>query len=362
MSKQRKISIPAILCNICLAIMAAILISFVADLCAFAVAMTIFALGTGLQFIFPNKVKGLLYAGVYREIWTGELVESFQPQIEASFLNEIPDESRWVQSSGSGENQVIHLVDIGADPTVLINNTTYPIGYETMADGDIAFQLDKYTTKATKVTDDELYAITYDKIAVVNKKHKNAILAKKFAKAAHALAPQSHTVNTPVIGTSGAVVSGKKLATVNDIIDLGGALTNAGVPDDGNRILVLNTKHNTNIVKEVKDFYKDYLNIATGQLRPLFHGFKVYLYHEMPFYLAADNTKVSFGSVFNPAIHNVASVAFYAPDMFRAEGTTKMYYDQPDTQNQAAAVNYRHYYLVSPKKARSIGALVTSNG
>ena len=128
MSKQRKISIPAILCNICLAIMAAILISFVADLCAFAVAMTIFALGTGLQFIFPNKVKGLLYAGVYREIWTGELVESFQPQIEASFLNEIPDESRWVQSSGSGENQVIHLVDIGADPTVLINNTTYPIG------------------------------------------------------------------------------------------------------------------------------------------------------------------------------------------------------------------------------------------
>ncbi|AUX17155.1 hypothetical protein [Flavobacterium columnare] len=286
--------------------------------------------------------------------------ESFQPEIEASFLNEIPDESRWVQSSGSGENQVIHLVDIGADPTVLINNTTYPIGYETLADGDIAFQLDKFVTKATKVTDDELYAITYDKIAVVNKKHKNAILAKKFAKAVHALAPQSNTVNTPVIGTSGATVGGLKLATVNDIIDLGGALTDAGVPDDGNRILVLNTKHNTNIVKEVKDFYKDYLNISTGQLRPLFHGFKVYLYHEMPFYLSSDNTKVSFGAVFNSAIHSVASVAFYAPDMFRAEGTTKMYYDEPDTQNHAAAVNYRHYYLVSPKKARSIAALVTT--
>ena len=361
MKNKRKISIPAILCNICLAIIAAVLISIVTQLDSFVIAMVIFALGTGLQFIFPNKVKGLLFAGVYREIWTGELVESFQPEIEASFLSEIPDESRHVQSSSNGENQVIHLVDIGADPEVLINNTTYPIGYETLTDGDIAFQLDKFTTVATKVSDDELYAISDDKIAVVNKKHKNAILAKKFAKATHALAPQAHTINTPVIGTSGATVAGKKLATVNDVIDLGGAMSAAGIPDDGNRILVLNTVHNTGIVKEVKDFYKDYLNIATGQLRPLFHGFKVYLYHAMPFYLAADNTKVAFGAVFNPATHNVASVAFYAPDMFRAEGSTKMYYDEPDTQNQAAAVNYRHYYLVSPKKARAIAALVTTN-
>ncbi|WP_088444904.1 phage major capsid protein [Flavobacterium oreochromis] len=358
--KQRKLSFLAIFTNLILAIVTGFAIGTVFEFNPWVVSAIIFIGGTGMQLVFPNMLTGLALAGVYREIWTGELVESFQPQIEASFLNEIPDESRWVQSSGSGENQVIHLVDIGADPTVLINNTTYPIGYETLSDGDIAFQLDKFVTKATKVTDDELYAITYDKIAVVNKKHKNAILAKKFAKAVHALAPQSHTVKTPVIGTTGATVGGVKLATVNDIIDLGGALTDSGVPDDGNRVLVLNTKHNTNIVKEVKDFYKDYLNIQTGQLRPIFHGFKVYLYHEMPFYLSADNSKVSFGAVFNPAIHSVASVAFYAPDMFRAEGTTKMYYDEPDTQNHAAAVNYRHYYLVSPKKARSIAALVST--
>lgn len=360
--KKRKLSIVAILINLILAVVTAIFIQAATGFNPLIVTAIIVAGGTGLQFVFPDMFKGLALTGVYREIWTGELVESFQPEIEASFLSEIPDESRWVQSSAGGENQVIHLVDIGADPEVLINNTTYPIGYSTLADGDIAFQLDKYTTVATKVTDDELYAISYDKIAVVNKKHKNAILAKKFSKAVHALAPQANTTATPVIGTSGAVVAGKKLATVNDVIDLGAAMSAAGIPDDGKRILVLNTVHNTGIVKEVKDFYKDYLNIATGQLRPLFHGFKVYLYHAMPFYLAADNTKVSYGAVFNPATHNVASVAFYAPDMFRAEGSTTMYYDQPDTQNQASAVNYRHYYLVSPKKARAIAALVTSNG
>lgn len=359
--KNRKLSFVAILTNLVLALITGFFVSSVTGFNPLVVTAIVFVGGTGMQIVFPDMLTGIAMTGVYREIWTGELVESFQPEIEASFLNEIPDESRHVTSSSSGENQVIHLVDIGVDPEVLINNTTYPIGYSTLANGDISFQLDKFTTVATKVTDDELYAISYDKIAVVNKKHKNAILAKKFAKATHALAPQAHTVNTPVLGTTGAVVAGKKLATVNDIIDLGGALSAAGVPDDGNRILVLNTVHNTGIVKEVKDFYKDYLNIATGQLRPLFHGFKVYLYHAMPFYLAADNTKVSFGAVFNPAIHNVASVVFYAPDMFRAEGSTTMYYDEPDTQNQAAAVNYRHYYLVSPKKARAIGALVTTN-
>lgn len=359
--KNRKLSITAILTNLMLALILGFLIYPATGFNPIVTTTVVFLGGTVLQLFLPNLFVGIVMAGVYREIWTGELVESFQPEIEASFLNEIPDESRWVQSSGGGENQVIHLVDIGADPEVLINNTTYPIGYETLADGDISFNLDKFTTKATKVTDDELYAITYDKIAVVNKKHKNAILAKKFGKAIHALAPAGNTTDTPVLGTTGTVVNGKKTSCVNDIIEFAAALSAARVPDDGNRILVLNTQHVTGILKEVKNFYQDFANVGTGQIRSLFYGFKVYVYHVMPFYLASNNTKVSFSAVFNPATHNVASVAFYAPDMFRAEGATKMYYDQPDTQNQASAVNYRHYYLVSPKKARAIGALVTAN-
>lgn len=359
--KNRKLSITAILTNLILALVVGFLISPVTGFNPLIVATVVFAGGTGLQLFVPTLFVGIAMAGVYREIWTGELVESFQPEIEASFLNEIPDESRYVQSSAGGENQVIHLVDIGADPEVLINNSTYPIGYETLADGDIAFQLDVYDTVATKVLETELYAITYDKIAVVNKKHKNAILAKKFGKAIHALAPALHAVATPVLATTGATVAGKKGCSVDDIISLAGALNDAGIPDDGQRILVLNTKHVTSLLKEVKNFYQDFANVGTGQIRSLFYGFKVYVYHNMPFYLAADNTKVSFGAVFNPATHNVASVAFYAPDMFRAEGATKMYYDEPNTQTRFTAVNYNHRYLVSPKKARAIGALVTAN-
>jgi hypothetical protein len=359
--KKRKLSIVAILTNLILALVVGLLMSPITGFNPLIVTSIVFVGGTGLQLFVPKFFAGMAMEGVYREIWTGELVESFQSETEASFLGEIPDESRYVQSSQGGENQVIHLVDIGADPEVLINNTTYPIGYETLADGDIAFQLDTYDTVATKILETELYAITYDKIAVANKKHKNAILAKKFGKAIHALAPASHTTNTPVLGTTGATVAGKKGCCVDDIISLAGAMSDAGVPDDGQRILVLNSKHVTSLLKEVKNFYQDFANVGTGQIRSLFYGFKVYVYHNMPFYLAADNTKVSFGAVFNPATHNVASVAFYAPDMFRAEGSTKMYFDVPNTQTRFTALNYNHRYLVSPKKARAIAALVTTN-
>lgn len=363
MNQKRKLSIVAVFTNALLAILAALFLYGVLGFNPIITALVIFILGTGLQFIFPNAFpKGVAMAGVYREIWTGELVESFQPEIEASFLNEIPDYSNKVQSSAGGENEVIHLVDIGADPEVLINNTTFPIGYEELEDGDIAFSLDKYDTVATKVTEDELYAISYDKIAVVNKKHKNAILAKKFGKAIHALAPATNIVATPVLGTSGTAVKGKLSCSVDDIIDLAAAMSDAGIPDDGNRILVLNTQHVAGILKEVKNFYKDYANIGkASELKALFYGFKTYVYHNNPFFVEATKAKAPFGSVFNPDIHAVASVAYYAPDMFRAEGSTKMYYDKPDTQNRFTAINYNHRFLVSPKKARAIAALITSN-
>src|SRR5699024_5170187 len=127
------------------------------------------------------------------------------------------------------------------------------------------------------------------------------------------------------------------------------------------RVLVLNSKHVTGLLKEVKNFYKDYANIGTGEVRGLLYGFKTFVFDQMPFYKKADSTKASYGTVFASATHTPASFAFYGPDMFRAQGSTKMYFDKPDTQNQQSAVNYRHYYLVSPRKTRGIGALISGS-
>ena len=103
----------------------------------------------------------ILREGVYMEIWTGELVKVLRAGLEGTWLAGIPDQSSIVN------NDVIHLVEVGVDPDVLINNKTYPIDVQALEDKDIAIKLDKFQTKATPITDDELYAISYDKTARV---------------------------------------------------------------------------------------------------------------------------------------------------------------------------------------------------
>ncbi len=298
-------------------------------------------------------------AGVYKEIWTGKMVEQFDAAIEASFLNLIPSYDRYVQSSGNGENQVIHLVDMGVDPDVLVNNNTYPIEMQKIVDGDIVQKLDKFQTKRTPIADDDLYAISYNKIESLIKRHKNAILKRRFRMAIHALAPTSNTKDTPIIVSTGSAVAGKKRVTLNDVINLRQAFNEAGVPDDGERVLVLSSDHVTDLLIEEKDLYKDYVNNQKGRLQPLLYGFKVFTYNDMPYFSMSKKTKVAFDA--EPTNQDAkASVAFYAPDMFRAKGATKMYYDKPDTAYQSTRINFRHYYLVAPMKQRAIGAIINA--
>ena len=117
-----------------------------------------------------------LNAGVLTEIWTGELIKALRAGINATWLDGIPDYSRYA------ENDVIHLIDVGGDPDVLINNTTYPIPIQDINDSDVAISLDKYQTKGTRVTDDEMYASSYDKMTSLKERHAMAILVNTFKK------------------------------------------------------------------------------------------------------------------------------------------------------------------------------------
>ncbi|MDD2984720.1 MAG: hypothetical protein PHQ74_15180, partial [Crocinitomicaceae bacterium] len=129
------------------------------NLCAIALLAFVVTATTGLNPFYSGAgvlastflksgQTGVAYDGLQQEIWTDIIVEQFRTTEDAGFLNEIPDESRWVVSS-KGENETIHLNDIGADPEVLINNTSYPIGYSTQTDADIPINLHKFQTKAT---------------------------------------------------------------------------------------------------------------------------------------------------------------------------------------------------------------------
>nr|DAL91413.1 MAG TPA: Major capsid protein [Caudoviricetes sp.] len=297
---------------------------------------------------------GSLRAGVYTEIWTGELVKYLRRGLEATFLDGIPDSSSIVN------NDVIHLVEVGVDPDVLINNTTYPIPLQALEDKDIAIKLDKFQTKVTPITDDELYALSYDKMARVKESHGNAISDSKFAKAAHALCAKEDTATTPVLKTTGKrdPVTGRLKMTPTDLLNLKRALDKLKVPAQGRR-LVLCSDH-ANDLLEVSQVFKEQYNInrndgTVGRL----YGFDIYEFANNPLYTTAGKKKEVGASAATGEFQ--CSFAFYVSRVFKATGSTKMYYSEASTdpQNQRSLINFRHYFICMPKKTDA-GAVMMS--
>ena len=296
--------------------------------------------------VFGNVIPtGSLGAGVYTEIWTGELVKNLRGLMEGTWLDGIPDSSSIV------DNDVIHLVDVGVDPDVLVNNTTYPIPLQALDDQDIAISLDKFQTKVTPVTDDELYAVSYDKMQRVKESHGNAINDAKFKKAAHAMCAQSNTAETPVLATTGEVdaETGRKKLTVADLLAAKRAMDKLKVPAE-NRRLVLCSDHVNDLLEADQKFKEQYnIDRNNGTVGRLY-GFDIYEFGANPLYTAAGEKK---------AVDAVAetgefqcSFAFYVPRVFKATGSTKMYYSEAatDPEYQRNKINFRHMFIAMPKK------------
>ena len=289
---------------------------------------------------------GVAREGVLKEIWTGELVKYLRRGLEATWLDGIPDASSIV------DHDVIHLVDVGVDPEVLVNNTTYPIPLQALEDKDIAIQLDKFQTKVTPVTDDELYAISYDKISRVKEAHGNAINDAKFAKAAHALCAKQNAAKTPVLKTSGEkdAATGRKKMAKEDLIAMKRQMDALKVPAQGRR-LVLCSDHVNDLLELEQTFREQYnINRADGTVGRMY-GFDIYEFANNPVYTTA-GVKKDLG-VAAGAGEFQCSFAFYVPRVFKATGSTKMYYSpaETDPEYQRNKVNFRHRFICMPKKA-----------
>lgn len=292
-----------------------------------------------------------LRAGLYSEIWTGETIKAFRNSLESlGWLNKIRSFDSQVAN-----NNTINFVDLGGDPTVLVNNTSYPIGVETLADANKAITLDKYQTKATKVTDDEARGLSYDKIGSVIERHRDVVDETKYARALHALAPDSHAAKHPVLTTTGEADGNRLRLTVADVIKLKASYDALKVPVQG-RVLVLCPEHVNDLLLQDSTFATRYNNTKDGKIADMY-GFEIYEFVDAPKY---DNTgkKKAFNATTADTDRN-ASVSFYAPRMMKATGETKAYLDEPDTQDQEWRYNVRHYFICLPLKNEAIGALVS---
>ena len=181
-----------------------------------------------------------------------------------------------------------------------------------MDDKDIAIKLDKFQTKVTPITDDELYAVSYNKMARVKESHGNALNDAKFTKAAHALCAQKNTAKTPVLTTTGErdAETGRLRLTPQDLVAMKRALDKMKVPS-GNRRLVLCPDHVNDLLLVSQNFREQYnIDRNTGKVGKLY-GFDIFEYANTPLYTKA-GVKKDLG-VAAEAGEFQCSFAFYTP-------------------------------------------------
>ncbi|GAF05592.1 hypothetical protein [Saccharicrinis fermentans] len=314
----------SIFCSFLVSVLSGAGIAMATGLPAFETTAVLFS----ASFIPLNSLGFIAQSGVYKEVWTKEVEKRLSSLGEGTFLDGIKDYSQHVAAVGD-EMQVIHLTYFGIHPDVLINNTTYPIAIKEQDGEDIPIALDKYQTTATPITDDELYAVSYDKMGLTKETHAEAILEWKIQKSIHALAPSSETSTMPVLVTTGEDDgTGRKRLVWADLVRFKKAIDKLGVPKKGRR-LVLCSDHENDLLELDPKFKDQYFEPVAGKVYNRL-GFEFYSYMANPYFSPATKTKLSFGAIPTDTDRE-ASVFFRVNRAAKANGWTKMYHSKAST-------------------------------
>jgi len=294
-------------------------------------------------------------AGLEKEIWRDEMLAQLRAESNAHFEG-IADYSEDLMNGS-----VLHLQDIGVDPEILINNTTYPIATVTRTDADIALTLDLLETKNTKIPYQTLFSIPYNKIVSVNEQHKETLMEGYVAKGTHAVAPAVNTANTPVLTTTGtADALGRKALLPADIVRLKKAFDDLKVPQVGRR-LVLCPAHVSDLLSIDQTFEKKYnVDHVEGKIGRLY-GFDIYEYPTNVCYdpAVAGGTKKAYGAAVLDT-DALASVAFHEKRVWKAMGDLIPFLREAgdDPENRATVIGYSLRAMINSTKATGAGAAI----
>lgn len=271
-------------------------------------------------------------------------------------------------------NRVIHAVDIGSDPSVLVDATAGSnITSAAAAEADLTFQLNKLETTNTIVTRDELYAVSYDVIG--EKTNQHVTLLKEYAGrlAAQNIAPAGNATATPVFVTSGSGDSPYKVVgqtgnrnpmVLNDLAKMGNAFDQQNIPRE-DRYVVLHPQHYWDLVaiSNANSYFNanNFVKMADGQLVPRIHGWYILMAQNTPTFNGSTLAKKAIGAVAAAATDSPASVFFYGPRVFKGMKDIEMFYQDAsiNPQTRVNTIGFRMWFGAFAKKAEAIGAIVS---
>lgn len=288
-------------------------------------------------------------ATLNREIWVSQLMKNFYP--DSSFLKHVKDFSSHV------DNNAINMSEVGADPKVLINNTTYPIKVVQRVDTPIRIELDLFETENTLVRRPEVIEYSYDQLESVLMGHRNILRTRTAEKAAHAYAPQEDTTYTPVITTNGDTYNGRKRLSIEDILLLKERFDDANIPAE-DRFLILNPKHVSDLILFDVKVFKDLTDIRDGKPNH-FAGFNVLQTSITPKYNATTQEKVAFDAEASET-DTFCSFAFHKEEVMKADGDLFIYAKENDPEERGTIVGFDKRFIAFPIRNKALGAIVST--
>ena len=311
-----------------------------------AVFSIIAAVAGGIFLSFAPYGSGILMAGLLKEIWTDILLEKFYP--DSSFISQARDMSALV------EFNKINLAEVGANPSVLIDNSSYPVAVTSRIDVPKELALKTLDTTSTVVHNVEAMELAYDKMASVIYGHKQELLKVACNLAAWNWTPSANATLTPVLATTGSVnTAGKKKITFADVLLLMTKFNLLDVPADG-RILVLNPTHEAELIEEDLHLYR-----ATMTSGILF-GFKLFRTSATPVFNYTTGVKAAYAAV-AAVTDTISSFAFHKDEVMKAMGTVEMFAKYKDPDYKGDVINFQMRYCALPLRATAIAAIYSSD-
>ncbi|WP_166964617.1 hypothetical protein [Yeosuana marina] len=260
---------------------------------------------------------------------------------EHTWASEIRSKQSWVN------NDTIKIPKRGAAPAVLINNTNYPIVKNNRDDSHVVVALNKFDTENTIVTEDELYALPYEKVSDVQSQHRETLEDETMEYGLWGLAPQANdeAENQFVLESTGEDDgTGRLKLQTKDLRTLQSKMNKAGINKKG-RILILCDDHVSDLLEEDRKFYTQYHNQIDGVVSGKYYGFKIYEDSTTPEYDDTLLTKLAYGSV---TVGRKSSVVFHKGSTAKAVGTVKRFARaaSEDPENRENTVGFRVWHII----------------
>ncbi len=273
-------------------------------------------------------------AGLQKEIWLDILMGKFYP--DGSFLGKSRDMSAFV------EHNKLNLAEIGVDPNVLVDNTSYPIPVSQRADVAKELPLSTLDTKNTLVRNVEQMESAYDKMESVVRQHQNSLRSKAAQLAAYNWAPKEQDEFNAVLAATG---NGGAL-TFEDVIKLAGTYDDLDTPTEG-RVLVLCPKHRRDLMAQDMKLYKQIFTDGT-----LF-GFHIFSFSKNPTYTGG--VRNAFG-----AAGNIASIAYHEDEVMRANGDVDVFSKLKDPEQRGDIIGFQMRFAALSIRKKYSGAIYSA--